>query len=93
MDREPTESGKKELLLLLPTIAAHQEGNYMGKKSYLLVQLGLLGKVGPILHRLGIAQSFPKRGVQGKWITSIGSSGDKQPMSVLLNPEFIQMDS
>lgn len=37
MDTEPTESAKKERLLLLPVTAAHQEGNHIGEMSYLSI--------------------------------------------------------
>ena len=37
MDIEPTESAKKERLLLLPVAAAHQEGNHIGEMSYLSI--------------------------------------------------------
>lgn len=53
MDRKPKEPAKKEL----PTTAAHQEGSYMGKKLP-TCPTGVVGE------RLGVAQSFPERGMQ-----------------------------
>lgn len=53
MDREPAESAKKELFLLLPTTAAHQEGNYMEKKITYLSNWVCWGKVMQVLYILG----------------------------------------
>lgn len=51
MDREPTESAKKELLFLPPTIAVPQEGNYMGEKITYLSNWGYWEREVPLETR------------------------------------------